>query len=91
MIEEKVRQRAREILSELMQLDTLATSQTQRREFKDALQYLQRAIKTGSNTALQLGSYHFVVVSRHIREVQEGKRKGAERARRKENNNKAIK
>ena len=70
-----------------MQLDTLATSQLQRREFKNARQYLQRAVKTGSDTALQLGSYHFFVVLRHIREVQEGKRKGAERARRRVNKN----
>ena len=87
MIEDKVRKRVREILSELMQLDILATSQSQRREFKDARQYLERAIKTGSDTALQLGSYHFVVVSTHIREVQEGKRKGAEIARRRMNRN----
>lgn len=87
MIEEKVRKRAREILSELMQLDTLATSQSQRHKFKDARQYLERAIETSSDTALQLGSYHFAVVSGHIREVQEGKQKGAERARRRENRN----
>ncbi len=70
-----------------MQLDTLATSQSQRREFKNARQYLQRAVETGSDIALQLGSYHFAVVSGHIREVQEGKRKGAERARRREKRN----
>ena len=82
MIEDKVRKRARELLSELMLLDPLATSQMQRREFKDAREYLQRAADTGSESALQLGFYHFAVVSGHVQEVQEGKRKGAERARR---------
>jgi len=54
VIEDKVRKRASEILSELMQLDTLATSQSQRRKFKDARQYLERSIKTGSDTAYNL-------------------------------------
>ena len=84
MIEDGVRKRARELLSELMQLAPLATSQIQRREFKDAREYLQRAVDTGSDTALQLGSYHFSVLSGHVRQVQEGNRKGAERARRRE-------
>lgn len=85
MIEDEVRKRAGKLLSELNQLDALATSQRQRREFKDTQEYLQRALDTGSDTALQLGSYHFAVVSGHIREVQEGKQKGIERARRRQN------
>ena len=85
MMEDNVRKLAREMLSELMQLDTLATSQMQRREFKNARECLRRAIDTGSDSALKLGSYHFVVISRHIREVQEGKNKSIKRAKRQEN------
>lgn len=85
MIEDEVRKRAHKLFSELNQLDALATSQRQRREFKDAQEYLQRALDTGSDTSLQLGSYHFAVVSGHIREVQEGKQKGIERARCRQN------
>lgn len=85
MIEDKIRKRARELLSDLKQLDPLATSQMQRREFKDAYEYLQRAVATGSDSALQLGSYHLAVLFGNVRELQEGMRKGAERARRKKN------
>lgn len=84
MREDEVCQRADKLLAKLMQLDALATSQMQRREFKDAREYLQRALDTGSDTALQLGSYHFAVISGHVREVQEEKRKGIERTRRRE-------
>lgn len=87
MIEDEVRKRAQALLSELIQLDALVTSQIQRREFKHVHEYLQRALDTGSDTALKLGSYHFAIVSGHVREVQEGKQKGIERARRRENKN----
>jgi len=66
--------------NDLVQLDSLATSQEQRRHFKDAREQLQRAMDTGSVPGLQLGSYFLAVVTMQIREVQDGRRKGAERA-----------
>lgn len=82
-----MRKQAQELLAKLMQLDHLATSQMQRLDFKEAREYLHRAAETGSETKLQLGLYYFAVVSRHVHEVQEGKRKGAERAKRREERN----
>lgn len=79
-----MRNRAQKLISKLAQLDPLATSESQRREYKEAREYLQSAVETGSEATLQLGSYYFAVVSQHVHEVQEGKRKGAERAKRRE-------
>ena len=84
MTQDKIRKRATELLSELMQIDSLATSPGQRRKLKDARNYLQRAIDTGADAPLKLGSYYLWIVSEHIREVQAAKRKGVERAARRD-------
>ena len=87
MKEAEIRAQASKLLAELMELDALATSQMQRRHFKDARDYLQRAADMGSDAAWQLGSYHYVVVSSHIHEVQEGLRKGLERKKKRQDIN----
>jgi hypothetical protein len=84
MMESEIRKRATELLSELMQIDSLATSPGQRRTLKDARNYLQRAIDTGADAPLKLGSYYLGIVTAHIHEVQAAKRKGAERAARRD-------
>ena len=76
MNENEVRESAKDLLSKLMELNHLATSQNQRRHYKDAKNYLENAIETGSKDQAKLGSYHLAVVSSHIKEVQEGKQKG---------------
>jgi hypothetical protein len=76
MTRDEICLKARDLLSELMELNHLATSPKQRKEFKESRDYLERAANSGSDSALQLGSYHLAVVSSHIREVQEGKLKG---------------
>lgn len=80
MTEEQVRQRARTMLSELMKLDALATSDAQRRSFKEARKYLGSASKSGLLPEIQIGSYWLAVVSDQVRVVQEGKLKGELRA-----------
>ena len=80
MTEEEVRQRAGTMLSELMKLDALATSDAQRRSFKEARNYLGRASKSGLLPEIRIGSYWLAVVSDQIRVVQEGRLKGELRA-----------
>ncbi|WNH53858.1 hypothetical protein [Stenotrophomonas oahuensis] len=80
MTEEDVRQRAETMLSELMKLDALATSDAQRRSFKEAREYLCRAAKSGLLPEIRIGSYWFAVVSDQIRVVQDGRLKGEQRA-----------
>lgn len=80
MTEDEVRHRAGDMLSELQQLDALATSEGQRRNFKEARDYLTRAAKSGAEAELRIGEYWLVLVSSHVRMVQDGKRKGEMRA-----------
>ena len=79
--EDEVRQQAKEMSQELARLDPLASSQQQRRLLKTAREDLERALETGSSSALSLASYYLTALASHISEVQEGKRKGEERRR----------
>ena len=80
----EVLQQANEMAKELARLDPFATSQQQRRLFKTVRGHLERALETGSSSALSLASYYLAALTSHISEVQEGKRKGAERLRKQE-------
>ena len=82
MTEDEVRHHAEEKLSELLLLNSLATSEGQRRDFKEAREYLTRAAKSGVETDFRVGLYWFAVISGHVRMVQDGKRKGEMRAQR---------
>lgn len=86
MTKDEIHHRARNMLSELLELDTLATSEGQRRNFKEAREYLARAAKNGAEADLRVGSYWLAVVSGQIRSVQDGKRKGELRAARRTDN-----
>ena len=83
---DQIRNRATELLSELLQLHPLATSDSQRRDLKQARDYLKSAAETGVEDKLRLGQYWLAVVSAHVRMVQDGKRKGALRAQNRSNN-----
>jgi len=80
MTEEDIRHRAGSMLSGLLKLDAFATSAAQRRNFKEAREYLVRAANNGERADLQVGSYWLAVVSDQIRTVQDGKLKGELRA-----------
>ena len=80
MTEDEVRHRAGDMLSELQKLDASATSEGQRRNFKEAREHLALAATTGVEAELRIGSYWLAVVSGQIRAVQDGKRRGALRA-----------
>ena len=83
MTEDEIRHRAGNMLSELLKLDALATSEGQRRNFKEAREHLARAAENGVEAELKVGSYWLAVVSGQVRTVQDGKRKGELRAARK--------
>lgn len=79
MTKDEVRQRAERMSQELARLDSLATSQQQRRFFKTARGHLERALDAGSSSALSLASYYLAALRPHVSAVQEGRRKGEER------------
>jgi len=80
MTEDEIRHRAENMLSELLKIDALATSEGQRRDFKEAGEHLARAAKNGIEADLRIGSYWLAVVSAKVRMVQDGKLKGELRA-----------